>query len=415
MNIKNEGLTSIQAEKRLKENGENVLLSGKKTSIAGMFFSQFKDLMILILAIATVISVAMGEGTEAIAIIIIVLLNAIMGFVQEYRTEKTLAALNALSAPHTHVLRDGKLCEIEAKNLVTDDVFFVSAGDRFPADGRVIEACELLCDEAIITGESEPVNKSVGGLIYMGSVAVSGNAYVLATATAMNTEMGKIAGMLSGAETAKTPLQQRLAELGRFVAVACVIVCLCVGFMGFLQGENFLQMLLTGVSLAVAAIPEGLPAIVTIVLALSVGRILKKGAIIRKLPAVETLGCAGVICSDKTGTITQSKMSVEALWVNGEGQINLYENGSIPQLNSQTKSILSRFWRGVCVCSATPVCPDPLVANCGSNPTETALLEAGEKNGFDKNTIIKDYTVLHEVPFNSVTKEMSVTAKYKGE
>ena len=302
------GLSEAEAKARLAKVGENRLRGKKGASVAAMFFSQFKDLMILILAAATLISVLMGEGTEAITIIIIVLMNATMGFLQEYRTEKTLEALKELSAPTARVRRSGRELEVGARTVVPGDVLLFEAGDKVAADCTLQTGVQVSCNEAMLTGESLPAAKQPGDRLYMGCIVMTGRGEGVVTATGMETEMGKIAGMMETAGEEPTPLQLKLKQLGRFVAVACVTICLAVGFLGFLQGNDFLEMLLTGISLAVAAIPEGLPAIVTITLALSVNRILRRGAVIRKLHAVETLGCAGVICTDKTGTITQNDL-----------------------------------------------------------------------------------------------------------
>ena len=309
----NAGLSQAQAAARLTQVGENRLQGKPSSGIAAMFFSQFKDVMILILAAATRISVMMGQGTEAITIIIIVIMNALMGFVQEYRTEKTLEALKELSAPTARVRRDGKEITVNARTVVPGDVLLVAAGDKIAADAKLLSAMALICNESMLTGESEGAAKQIQDKIFAGCIVTAGHGEALVTETGMHTEMGKIAALVQSAAEDPTPLQIKLKQLGRFIAVTCVTVCLAVGFLGYLQGGDFLEMLLTGVSLAVAAIPEGLPAIVTITLALSVGRILRRGAVIRKLHAVETLGCAGVICTDKTGTITQNKMTVQRI------------------------------------------------------------------------------------------------------
>ena len=258
------GLSEEQAKARLAEVGENRLTGKQGAGVAAMFFSQFKDVMILILAAATLVSVWMGEGTEAVTIILIVLMNAVMGFLQEYRTEKTLEALKELSAPTARVRRGGKTREVSARTVVPGDVLLLEEGDKIAADGRLQAAVRLSCNESMLTGESLPVQKQAGDAVCMGCIVTSGRGECVVTATGMHTEMGKIAGMMEEAEEDPTPLQLRLKQLGRFVAAACLIICLSVGFLGFLQGNDFLEMLLTGISLAVAAIPEGLPAIVTI-------------------------------------------------------------------------------------------------------------------------------------------------------
>lgn len=422
MNVKHNGLSSAEAQRILDADGENALISKKKNSVAAMFFSQFKDLMILILAVSTVISVAMGEGTEAITIIVIVLLNAIMGFIQEYRTEKTLNALKELSAPCAVVIRDGEKQQIASKHVVKGDCVILSAGDRVPADCKITDSMSLTADEALLTGESTPIPKPDGSTALMGSVITEGRGEGVVIRTGMQTEMGKIADMLNDAEEEKTPLQQRLAQLGKFVAIACLVICLSVAFIGFLRGEKFLDMLLCGVSLAVAAIPEGMPAIVTIVLALSVGRILKKGTIIRKLHAVETLGCAGVICTDKTGTVTENRMTVKSIYsadrlisVNGAGDS---PHGSFTcndkYIRADADRSLSAFFRCALLCSSSEIHLENSIFKTNGNPTEIALLIAAAKGGTVKSDFENGYRLIKETPFDSRRKIMSTLYSYKG-
>jgi Ca2+-transporting ATPase len=320
--LEQEGLTSKEAQKRLLEYGENTLSAKKKSGPLKIFLGQFRDLMVIILLISTVLSVMMGEITEAITIIAIVLLNAVLGFVQEYRTEKTLEALKEMAAPAAQVIRDGEVVSVPASQMVVGDVFLLKAGDRVPADALILSSTNLYADESLLSGESEPVEKhpaktletdfGPGKLeaVYMGTVITKGRGKAIAAATGMESEMGKIAGMLDDIEEDPTPLQLKLDQLGKIVAIGCVGICAAVSVAGILRGENLFDMIITGISLAVAAVPEGLPAIVTISLALAVRRILKRNALVRKLHAVETLGCANVICSDKTGTLTENKMTV---------------------------------------------------------------------------------------------------------
>ena len=263
-------------------------------------------------------SAALGQTAEAVAMIAIVLVNALMGFVQEWRTERTLEALGRMAAPAARVRRDGREQTVDAETVVPGDVLLLDEGARIPADARVVSAAGLRCDESMLTGESAPVDKAAGDEVYMGCTVTAGHAEALALATGMRTQMGRIAGMVDAEDAGPTPLQEKLRALGRVVAALCVGVCCAVALLGLAQGAAPLDMLLTGVSLAVAAVPEGLPAIVTVTLALSVGRILRRGALIRRLHAVETLGCSGVICTDKTGTVTQNRMAVQQLWAAGE-------------------------------------------------------------------------------------------------
>lgn len=412
------GLTTAQVEEA-RRHGENQLNSKKKNSVAGLFFSQFKDLMILILAGATVVSALMGEGMEAITIIAIVLLNALMGFLQEYKTEKTLSALQSLTAPVAHVIRNGLRATIPAAEVVCGDVALLHAGDRIPADGELLEAEDLSADESLLTGESAAVEKKRGDPVFMGTMVSAGTATMRVAAVGMATEMGKIAAMMEDTEQEKTPLQKRLQQLGKVVAIGCLLVCIGVGLLGWLRGEPFLEMLLTGISLAVAAIPEGMPAIVTIVLALSVGRILKKGAIIRRLPAVETLGCAGVICSDKTGTITQNRMAVHALCCAGSqlevrgdafsGTGGIFLLGRPAAVASQP--VLERLLRCAVLCSDTQIKLEKKKIVAQGNPTEAALLAVAYRAGITAEALSQNYPRLSEKPFDSIRKRMDVTVR----
>ena len=315
------GLTSRQAEKNLREYGENVLKEGKKIRAGKILASQFKDVLTMILLFSTILSVIMGEITEAFTIMAIVFLNALLGFMQEYKTEKTIAALRQMAAPTCTVLRDGSPKQIPASEVTIGDIILLEEGDKIPADGILSECYGLCADEALLTGESVPVHKKSYAFdnspheaqneVYMGTVVTKGRGRMLVTAVGMNTQMGEIAGMLGSIEEEQTPLQKKLDQLGKYIAIGCLVICAIVSITGILRGENIFDMLLTGISLSVAAVPEGLSAIVTIVLALAVGRMVKRQALIRKLYSVETLGCADVICTDKTGTLTENKMTVK--------------------------------------------------------------------------------------------------------
>ena len=417
MQTEGNGLRAAEAKKRLEQQGPNQLTQQNKTSAAGMFLAQFKDLMIVILAAATVLSAAMGETTEAITIIVIVLLNAVMGFVQEYRTERTLESLKAMSAPEAKVVRDGRQQTIPAHELVCGDLIRLTAGDRIPADAVAASCVSLSSDESILTGESLPVRKKNGSPLYMGATITEGHCEATVTATGMQTEMGRIAGMLNDHREEKTPLQKRLDQLGKFVAAACLVVCLAVSLIGWWKGESLIDMMLTGISLAVAAVPEGMPAIVTIVLALSVGRILKKGAVIRKLHAVETLGSAGVICTDKTGTLTQNRMTVKEIYcggkqitVAGEGlsaQGNFYCNGR--PISPTKDPVLSRLMRVAALCTEARISRNGDRYEPQGDPTEIALLIAAAKGGVTRESLAPQLKTISEHPFDPVRKRMSVT------
>ncbi len=307
------GLDESEALSLLRKHGENVLATDKKIHPLKIFAGQFKDFMILILLVSTVLSVLMGETFEAITIIAIVLLNAVLGFIQEYRTEKTLMALKNFSPQTTKVIRSGEVKIIETAYLVPGDLVLIEAGDRIPADCKIINEFGFSCDESILTGESVAVDKEKEDMVFMGTVALRGRAEAIVAETGMKTKMGDIAGMLKEIEQEATPLQKKLDKVGKSISIICLVVCAVVMLIGVIRGENWIDMIITGISLAVAAVPEGLPAIVTICLALAVNRILKKNALIKKLHAVETLGCTNVICSDKTGTLTENKMTVRTL------------------------------------------------------------------------------------------------------
>ncbi|MGE5604711.1 MAG: HAD-IC family P-type ATPase, partial [Bacteroidota bacterium] len=295
------GLTSAEAGRRLVEVGHNQLNTATKISPWRIFLNQFTDFMVLVLIGAAIISGLLGEKEDALTIIAIIILNAILGFFQEYRAEKSLEALKELTAPLAHVWRDGKVQRIPAKELVPGDIMLLESGDRVPADGRIVEQVTLEVNEATLTGESmavvkteetlletSPVLGDQRNMVFAGTVVTSGRGKAVVTATGMKTEIGKIAGMISQAEDEATPLQKRLEQLGQWLVLICLGVCAMVGTMGVLRGEPPRQMFLAAVSLAVAAIPEGLPAIVTISLAIGVQKMIKRNAIIRKLPAVET-------------------------------------------------------------------------------------------------------------------------------
>ncbi|MBM7866998.1 HAD-IC family P-type ATPase [Heliobacterium gestii] len=326
-----QGLNGREAEARLARMGPNALREAEAVPLWRRLLAQFTDFMILVLLAATAISAFLGEMADAVTILLIVVMNAVLGFVQEYRAEQSLEALKKLTAPEATVLRDGREQRLAAHTLVPGDVVLLEAGDRVPADMRLLEVHDLEIDESPLTGESlpvckqpEPIETAGVGIGDMDNMAFSGTSVTrgrgrgLVVATGMQTEMGRIAHLIESVGDDMTPLQRRLDELGKILVVLCLAICLVVVFIGLYQGEPVYRMVLTGVSLAVAAIPEGLPAIVTIVLAIGVQRMIRSRAIVRKLPAVETLGCATAICSDKTGTLTQNQMTVRQVWVSGE-------------------------------------------------------------------------------------------------
>lgn len=435
------GLTSKQAEKLLEEYGENIIESKKKNNPVKIFAGQFKDVMVMILLAATVISIFLGEIYDAITIILIVLLNAILGFVQEYRTEKTLEALKNMTAPTAKTIRDGKKKIIPASEIVPGDAVFLETGDRVPADCVLLNVNNFFADESMLTGESDPVSKISGKetdrdnslnrscIAYSGTVITGGNASGLVIATGKKSQMGNISEMINDTESEQTPLQKRLGELGKVVAVLCIAVCIIVFGAGVLRGEPVFDMLMTGITIAIAAIPEGLPATVTIALALAVSRMLKQKALVNKLHSVETLGCTSVICSDKTGTITENKMTVKHIFsdmkefdVTGNG----YKiSGEIRYKDTKPNPIsippLYELFKCAVYCSTAEISSENSIntRNRGSisgngewkvsgNPTETALLIAAAKGGVTKQNT-RDMIKISEVPFDSSVKLMSVT------
>lgn len=332
------GLTQEQANERLFKYGKNALKEKKKKSIFSLFLEQFKDYMVLILIIASIISFFLGETIDASIILVVVILNALLGTIQENKAEKSLEALKKLSQPLAKVIRDGKVMEVEASSLVIGDVVLIEAGNIIPADGRLVEAKNLKVDESVLTGESVPVDKvdtvieneniPLGdrlNLVYMGTTVTYGRGKFIVIATGMDTEMGKVAGLIENERNVKTPLQLKLEELSKYLGTAALLISAIIFAIGVLQKRPAFDMFMTAVSLAVAAIPEGLPAIITVTLALGVQKMIKKNAIIRKLPAVETLGSTSVICSDKTGTLTQNKMTVVKLYIN-DRKVNVKED-----------------------------------------------------------------------------------------
>ncbi|MEN0643905.1 calcium-translocating P-type ATPase, SERCA-type [Alkalicoccobacillus gibsonii] len=435
------GITTKEAKKRLNQVGPNKLDEGKKTPAILVFLAQFKDFMVLVLLAATLISGLIGEVIDAITIMCIVLLNGILGYVQERKAEKSLDALKELSAPQMTVKRDGEWVKIPSAEVVPGDVVRIESGDRIGADIRLLHTNELRVDEASLTGESVPVHKKSQSLsseeleigdqenmLFMGTMITQGNGQGIVVGTGMKTEMGKIAHLLQTTETLVTPLQLRLEQLGKMLIAVALLLTALVVVIGLLQGHELNTMFLSGVSLAVAAIPEGLPAIVTVALALGVQRMIKRKGIVRKLPAVETLGCASVICSDKTGTLTQNKMTVTKLWSGGrywdvtgtgyEPSGEFLENGKsvLPEQNRELAQLLSfgllashaeiverkeekRFKK-----SQTDYVLD-------GDPTEGALVVAAKKAGYSREGLTKQYQVIHEFPFDSTRKMMSVIVR----
>ncbi len=411
------GLTTGEAEQRLSEAGPNQLEEHRSIAPFRIFLAQFSDFMVLVLIGAAIVSGLLGEKADAITIVAIVVLNAILGFVQEFRAEQSLEALRELTAPLAHVLRDSKTQRIPAKNLVPGDILILESGDKVAADGRLIATVDLELNEATLTGESLPVTKSEAvlrqerlalgdqrNMVFAGTVVSGGRGRAVVTATGMKTEIGKIAGLIGTAQDEETPLQKRLEQLGRWLVVLCLGICAAVGTMGIVRGEPPRQMFLSAVSLAVAAIPEGLPAIVTIALAIGVQKMIKRNAIIRKLPAVETLGCATVICSDKTGTLTQNELTVTKAW-SGVREYDLHENRKLA-LTPDLRQLLeigtlcnNAQWERNHQANKPAIIGDP---------TEGALLVAAWRNGLVPDQLARECPRLGELSFSSERKRMSV-------
>jgi Ca2+-transporting ATPase len=424
-----QGLSSDEAHRRLLESGTNTLTEKKAKSPAVMFFEQFKDFMILILLAAAVISGFIGELSDTIAIIVIVVLNAVIGFIQEYRAEKAMAALKKMAAPSAIALRDGKAAAVAASGIVPGDVVIIEAGQVIPADMRLIELALLKVDEAALTGESIPVEKVTSALrdhdltigdrknmAYKGTFATYGRGIGVVVATGMDTELGRIASMLQEEQEVKTPLQRRLATFGRKLAIAVLAICAIVFVVGVVRGTQPLLMLLTAISLAVAAIPEALPAVITISLALGAKKLVRQNALIRKLPAVETLGSVTYICSDKTGTLTMNRMTVEKLYVDGKVLTVADKEGrESPGGNSEPSVFLESpapaLFAGLALNNDAQNGAEGAVIG---DPTEIALLLIARKYGFDRNELGRRFPRAAEIPFDSERKCMTTFHRIEG-
>lgn len=402
-----QGLSLEEAQQRLQQYGPNELTEKKKTSLFMMFLSQFRDFMIIVLIAAAIISGIIGELSDTIAIIVIVCLNAVIGFVQEYRAGKAMAALKKMAAPGATIMRDGMPANIAAVQIVPGDIAILEAGMVVPADMRLVEAFRLTVEEAALTGESASVEKHVKALrdedlplgdrknmAYKGTLVSYGRGMGAVFATGMDTELGKIATMIQEEEETKTPLQKRLAAFGQKIALAVLAICIIVFGIGLLRGAPPLLMLLTAISLAVAAIPEALPAVVTIALALGARKMVQLNALIRKLPAVETLGSVTYICSDKTGTLTLNRMTVEEIFADGK---------EVPSKDFEPAKGKELF---TALALSNDVRADAS-GNVLGDPTETALYDIARDKGYDKKGLEKDFVRAAEIPFDSERKCMT--------
>jgi Ca2+-transporting ATPase len=420
------GLTENQVQDIRRQYGENKLREKKKKTNLQRFLDQFKDVMILILIAAAIISFAIAcvegepkEFFEPALILLIVILNAIMGVMQESKAEKALDALKNLSAPHARVIRDGEEKMIDAVELVPGDIIRLEAGDFIPADARLLQSVSLKSEESALTGESVPSEKdatiivdekaSLGdrsNMVFSGCSITYGTATAVVTATGMNTEMGKIANLLDNEEEGQTPLQKKLAQLGKYLGMLALAACAIIFVVGIANGIPALEIFMTAVSLAVSAIPEGLPAIVTIVLSIGVQRMVKKNAIIRRLPAVETLGSASIICSDKTGTLTQNRMTLVKAYFDGA-------DGTEDITTQNSQEVRKLLTLGTLCSDGSVVFHGKEEQHIG-DPTETAIVLAAHKNGMPKDELNRKYPRLAEIPFDSDRKLMTTVNRMDG-
>lgn len=426
------GLTAAEAARRLVEYGPNELVERGTKSPWAILLEQFTGIMVVILMISAVVSLILGESIDALVILIIVVLNAILGFTQEYRAEQAMAALKRMAVPHVRVRRDGHLQEITARELVPGDIIQLETGNTIPSDARLLEAANLRVQEAVLTGESEAVEKDPALLtgenlplgdrinsLYMGTIVTYGRGAGLVTETGMNTQLGKIADMLQSVGIEKTPLQRRLEQLARGLALAALVLVAVVFALGLLRGENWIDMFRVSVAMAVAAVPEGLPAVVTIALAFGAQRMLKRNALIRKLPAVETLGSVTVICSDKTGTLTQNRMTVTVVDV-AEHSLNMKErlrsfsptvsreDPVEPLLQDSPAIVLTLAGGALCNDAVLEAIPgEPGTFSSVGDPTEGALVIAGARAGLWKAELERAFPRVAELPFDSDRKRMT--------
>ncbi|MCR4892378.1 MAG: calcium-translocating P-type ATPase, PMCA-type [Lachnospiraceae bacterium] len=420
------GLSDSQAEEKRQQYGENKLKEKKKKSTFQRFLEQFKDVMILILIAAAIVSfvIACIEGEaegffEPALILLIVILNAILGVMQESKAEKALDALKSLSAPHARVLRNGEEKIIDAIELVPGDIIHLEAGDFIPADARLIRSISVKSEESALTGESVPSEKDAdvivdenaplgdrNNMVFSGCSITYGTATAIVTATGMNTEMGKIANLLDNEEDGQTPLQKKLAQLGKYLGIVALGACAIIFVVGILSGIPALEIFMTAVSLAVSAIPEGLPAIVTIVLSIGVQRMVKKNAIIRRLPAVETLGSASIICSDKTGTLTQNRMTLVKAYLDGAEDTE--------EITTQNSEEIKKLLTYGTLCSDGSVVFHGDEEQHIGDPTETSIVFAAHRNGLPKDMLNNKYPRLSGIPFDSDRKLMTTVNRIDG-
>lgn len=432
LNTSETGLSSEEASIRLLKYGKNELKEEEKISVVKLFLSQFKSFLIIILLAAALVSALLEEFIDASVILFTVILAGVLGFVQEYRAEESIKLLKSLTSPEALVVRDGKEVRVPSSVLVPGDILLLQAGDRIPADARVFMAPLLKVDESSLTGESVPVEKSTKifpsetpqpdrkNMAYTGTAVVYGRGKAVITATGMNTAFGRLAGLLGEIERERTPLQEKLDQFGRWLGAATLVVVAVVAVLGISQGFSHFEMFLWGVALAVAAIPEALPAVVTVGLALGVRRMVKRHALIRKLPSVETLGSTNIICTDKTGTLTQNKMTVEKVYVNGT-VLNVTGGGYEPVGDffsgdgpvSEDMHLHKLLVAGT-LCNDAGLVQEEGVWGITGDPTEGALVVAAAKAGIWKTALEENHRRVGEVPFSSERKMMTTLNTYEG-
>ncbi|MEW6097193.1 MAG: calcium-translocating P-type ATPase, SERCA-type [bacterium] len=409
------GISNVEAKNRLSKYGPNILKETKKVKPIIIFISQFKSFIVGILISAVVISLLIHEYLDAVVISVILILNAILGFIQEYRAEKSIEALKKLISLKAKVIRDGKIHEIDAQDVVPGDILVLEEGDKIPADARLIEAINIQTQEASLTGESTPVEKNIDllkektpvseqkNMVFSSTIITKGRGRAVVVNTGMNTEIGKIATMIQEVEKGLTPLQIKLKQLGQWLGMLTIAICIIVFIAGAIKTGEYLKMFMAAIALAVAAIPEGLPAIVTISLALGVQRMIKKNSLIRKLPSVETLGCTTVICSDKTGTLTHNQMTVGKIFVNNE-VINVTGSGySTKGTFSKPPENFELLLRIGVLCNDANLDGEKVIGD----PTEASLIVSAAKAGLIKEELEETYPRIAEIPFDSKRKMMT--------
>jgi len=428
---KNNGLSSEEAKQRLNEYGSNELKKGSTISAWNIFISQFQNILVILLIIAASISFFMGDVVEGIAVLAVIIINALFGFFTEYRAEKSVEELKKMVTTQSKVLRDGQVIQIDSDNVVPGDILIIEEGDRITADGRLIEADNLAVDESALTGESEPVNKQLDkieksdvplaetdNMVYMGTAVTRGNGVAVITATGVKTEMGKISDLLSKTVDEKTPLEEKLNQLGKSLIGLTLVVAAIVSIFGIISGRDIMDMVKTGVALAIAAVPEGLPAVSTITLAIGMNKMARHKALVKSLPAVETLGSTTVICTDKTGTLTENQMTVDQIYLD-ERMIEVTGTGYKPEgifkekdenVNINEDEDLKLFLRASALSSNAATSKEDDLWNVIGDPTEGALVTAAKKANISKSEMEKgDYKRIDEIPFTSEKKYMAVS------